>query len=389
MGALIAQIWLRHNVSQSPIILSGGSVLRPNPLATATLHALKATATATLTATPTPGAQERAAMHIPMLQDAWDRRDWKAADDYLNKIATLDHRYPGLSRARCDTYLHWAEDLERQCQIEQAYERYQQASVNCPDRELVLREQSQAQRYLAGKWYYDRSQWSQAAAVLHTVYATDPSFASTCPEASRHQEDAQGTQSTDTRSLLYASYLQASQALLERGSIKDARTAASAALELIPDGQEAGELLDEINSRPVPTPASPTDDTDAAGRRIEVSISKQRMYVWQGDTLLYDWVCSTGGPGTGTATGRYRIQSKIPEAWASQWSLRMPYWLGIYYVGTIENGIHALPIRSNGTTLWAGYLGTPVSYGCIILSTENSRTLYHWADIGTPVWIHW
>ena len=67
----------------------------------------------------------------------------------------------------------------------------------------------------------------------------------------------------------------------------------------------------------------------------------------------------------------------------------MPYWLGIYYVGRMENGIHALPIDRNGRMLWAGYLGTPVSFGCIILSTENARTLYHWADVGVPVWIHY
>ena len=67
----------------------------------------------------------------------------------------------------------------------------------------------------------------------------------------------------------------------------------------------------------------------------------------------------------------------------------MPYWLGIYWVGTIENGIHALPINANGTTLWAGVLGSPASFGCIILSTQNARTLYYWADIGTPVWVHY
>ena len=34
-------------------------------------------------------------------------------------------------------------------------------------------------------------------------------------------------------------------------------------------------------------------------------------------------------------------------------------------------------------------VGTPVSFGCIILSTENARTLYNWAEMGTPVWIHY
>ena len=35
--------------------------------------------------------------------------------------------------------------------------------------------------------------------------------------------------------------------------------------------------------------------------------------------------------------------------------------------------------------LWEGYLGQPVSYGCVILSTENAQTLYNWAEVGTPV----
>jgi lipoprotein-anchoring transpeptidase ErfK/SrfK len=35
--------------------------------------------------------------------------------------------------------------------------------------------------------------------------------------------------------------------------------------------------------------------------------------------------------------------------------------------------------------LWEGYLGQPVSYGYVILSTENAATLYNWADGGTPV----
>ena len=49
--------------------------------------------------------------------------------------------------------------------------------------------------------------------------------------------------------------------------------------------------------------------------------------------------------------------------------------------------IHALPIL-NGTTLWGGLLGSPVSYGCVVLDTANAEALFNWADIGTPVEIH-
>ena len=80
---------------------------------------------------------------------------------------------------------------------------------------------------------------------------------------------------------------------------------------------------------------------------------------------------------------------KIPMAYSSVWNLQMPYWLGIYYVGNIENGIHALPIRPDGTVMWGGLLGQRASYGCIILSTEAARLVYNWAEIGTEVHIHY
>jgi LysM repeat protein len=127
----------------------------------------------------------------------------------------------------------------------------------------------------------------------------------------------------------------------------------------------------------------------SGAKRIVVDLSEQRMYVYQGGQLIWKWVVSTGRAGMGTAVGHYRVQNKIPNAYASTWNLQMPYWLGIYWAGSLQNGIHALPIMSNGQTLWAGYLGAPASYGCVILGTENARTLYNWAAVGTPVDVVW
>jgi lipoprotein-anchoring transpeptidase ErfK/SrfK len=76
-------------------------------------------------------------------------------------------------------------------------------------------------------------------------------------------------------------------------------------------------------------------------------------------------------------------------AYSSIWRLKMPYWLGIYYVGNIENGIHALPIRPDGTVMWGGFLGQKASYGCVILSNQAAKLIYDWADIGTRVDIHY
>jgi len=130
--------------------------------------------------------------------------------------------------------------------------------------------------------------------------------------------------------------------------------------------------------------ASPASGS-GGGKRILIDLSEQHLYAYQGGTLVYSFVASTGIRSSPTRTGTFRVLDKIPNAYASTWGLQMPYWLGIYWAGTMENGIHALPILSNGQQLWAGYLGTPVSYGCIVLGTYEARLLYEWAEVGTPV----
>ncbi len=121
---------------------------------------------------------------------------------------------------------------------------------------------------------------------------------------------------------------------------------------------------------------------------ILIDISEQHLYAYEGDTLVFSFVASTG-MNNATATGSFSILNKIPSAYGSTWDIWMPYWLGIYWAGTMQNGIHALPIMSNGATLWAGYLGTPISYGCIVLGSYEAQLLYDWVDIGTPVDIQW
>jgi tetratricopeptide (TPR) repeat protein len=325
-------------------------------------------ATATATITPTPGIPERVSQRLPELQSAWEERDWQRASDILGAVAALDSQYPGLNDAKCDTLVHWARDLVAEAQVKQAQTLYRRAYPFCRGREDVADEKALTLTYLSGEWRYNHEHWQSAIAPLQAVFDIQPDY-------------------SETRTMLYTSYISASHEYLAENHLLDAQQAAKAALTVRPDDGEAQALLQEVQAKliltPTPMPAN------IAGKRIEINISEQRMYVWQGERLIYKWVCSTGEPGRGTAAGHYRILDKIPEAWASTWSLRMPYWMGIYWAGSLENGIHALPINPNGTRLWEGYLGTRVSFGCIILSTENARTLFNWASVGIPVWIHY
>jgi len=145
---------------------------------------------------------------------------------------------------------------------------------------------------------------------------------------------------------------------------------------------EAAGPVQSVESSLAPVPST------GGGKYILVDISEQHMYVYEGDALIYSFVASTG-INNATRVGTFAVQSKIPNAYGSTWDIWMPNWLGIYWSGGLENGIHALPILPNGAILWEGFLGRPVSYGCVVLGTYESQLLYEWAEIGTPVEIQW
>ena len=145
------------------------------------------------------------------------------------------------------------------------------------------------------------------------------------------------------------------------------------------------EAADPLEAMPATnSPTQPAPERTSGEKRIVVQISEQHLYAYQGDTLMHDFVISTGAEHA-TRVGSFSVLDKLPEAWSDPWSFWMPDWLGIYWVGNIENGIHALPVLPDGNVLWGDDLGTPVSHGCVVLNPEDARSLYDWTDIGTQV----
>ncbi|RLC67067.1 MAG: hypothetical protein DRI48_03245 [Chloroflexi bacterium] len=133
-------------------------------------------------------------------------------------------------------------------------------------------------------------------------------------------------------------------------------------------------------------------------RRIVVDLSDQRLYTYEitpphiggsgggEEALIHNFVCSTGIPSSPTIAGKFQVLSKQEEAYASNWDLWMPHFIGIYRAGPdFTNGIHALPTLSSGVRLWEGVLGSPASYGCIVLGLNEAAALYEWVELGTLV----
>jgi lipoprotein-anchoring transpeptidase ErfK/SrfK len=121
-----------------------------------------------------------------------------------------------------------------------------------------------------------------------------------------------------------------------------------------------------------------------ADQRIVVDISDQRLYAYANETLVYDFICSTGIESSPTLPGTFQILSKEEEAYASSWDLWMPHFMGVYRSGPdFTNGIHGMPLR-NGQQLW-WRLGSPASYGCIVIGLEEASELYEWTQLGALV----
>lgn len=123
-------------------------------------------------------------------------------------------------------------------------------------------------------------------------------------------------------------------------------------------------------------------------KRIVVSISGQWTKVYEDGSLKWDWKSSTGINSSPTWPGIYQIISHEPNAYAANWDLYMPNFMGVYRPipgSDFTNGFHGFPTRGGGQLLWENSIGTRVTYGCILLSNTNAELLYNWAEEGVVV----
>ncbi|MDH4358514.1 MAG: L,D-transpeptidase/peptidoglycan binding protein [Candidatus Berkelbacteria bacterium] len=121
------------------------------------------------------------------------------------------------------------------------------------------------------------------------------------------------------------------------------------------------------------------------GRYIEINLSEQMLYQFEGSNMVGSHKVSTGKWSMPTPIGEYAINNKDPRAYSQKYGLYMPYWMS--FIGS-DYGIHELPEWPSGAKEGESHLGTPVSHGCVRLGRGSAETVYNWADIGTPVYIH-
>jgi lipoprotein-anchoring transpeptidase ErfK/SrfK len=117
-----------------------------------------------------------------------------------------------------------------------------------------------------------------------------------------------------------------------------------------------------------------------SGRWIDVDLTNQMVYAYEGQTMVNSFLVSTGTWLTPTVTGDYKIYVKYrsaPMSGPGYYLPDVPY-IMYFYKGY---GLHG--------TYWHSNFGTPMSHGCVNLRTDEAAWLYNWASVGTLVNIHY
>lgn len=152
----------------------------------------------------------------------------------------------------------------------------------------------------------------------------------------------------------------------------------SLSLEIVPDTP--------TSRAPTPAPAATSEPSSPGGvagsgrRWIDVNLSQQMVYAYQGDSVVNSFLASTGTWLHPTVTGQYHIYVKLryTDMSGSDYYLpNVPYTM-YFYQGY---GLHG--------TYWHHNFGTPMSHGCVNLSTPDAEWLYNWASVGTLVNVHY
>jgi lipoprotein-anchoring transpeptidase ErfK/SrfK len=114
---------------------------------------------------------------------------------------------------------------------------------------------------------------------------------------------------------------------------------------------------------------------------VDVNLTKQRAYAYQGSTLLRTFVVSTGVAAHPTVTGQFHVYVKYRYALMTgpgYYLPNVPYTMYFYQ----SYGLHG--------TYWHHNFGVPMSHGCVNFKTEDAQWLYeNFVSIGTLVNVHY
>ena len=144
-------------------------------------------------------------------------------------------------------------------------------------------------------------------------------------------------------------------------------------------GVVAMEIIDDTPTSEY-SPPKPEAAVGNGARWIDVDLTNQMVYAYEGDVVVNSFVVSTGTWLTPTVTGEYKIYVKYRSGSMSGPGYYLPDvpYIMYFYKGY---GLHG--------TYWHNNFGTPMSHGCVNLRTEEAGWIFNWASVGTVVNVHY
>jgi LysM repeat protein len=144
----------------------------------------------------------------------------------------------------------------------------------------------------------------------------------------------------------------------------------------IPTGESAAAYTAQAQAQPQPAAYGAGPLPGRTGKYFLVDLSEQRVYAYEGQTLVRSTLVSTGRWPTPTVTGEFSVYLRFTSTRmrGPGYDLpNVPYTM-YFYKGY---GLHG--------TYWHSNFGTPMSHGCVNMPTPEAEWAYYWSTYGTPV----
>jgi hypothetical protein len=148
---------------------------------------------------------------------------------------------------------------------------------------------------------------------------------------------------------------------------------------------------------------NPMGDLSTPGRKwIEVNVSEQAIYAYQGNTMISSSLVSTGLSPNDTELGVFRVRLKFEaqdmagftSASGEVISLGTEQEEGAeegeaYAVDDVPNVLYFnMDAEALHGAYWHNNFGNRMSHGCVNLPLDFAAFLWGWAPVGTMVWVH-
>jgi len=131
---------------------------------------------------------------------------------------------------------------------------------------------------------------------------------------------------------------------------------------------------------PSPTPPIIPKTVGKDGRWIDVDLTHQWLYAYEGNSIVMDFAISSGTTGSETHTGTFRVYSKTKSSNMLGEGYDVPAvpWVLFYDNDFALHGAY-----------WIENFGVPKSHGCINMPIEESKWIFDWASVGSVINIHY